>query len=258
MPCAGNVLPWKMDRILMKGNDILSTKKEPTITKIGHKRTGRLIFTLGIILNVYPKYYCCFYPYTKETVYKLQKELCGLGKTSKTTKYSLRDAETDHLFLEEVLIDVYVDPKTRRPKPHPEEHYKQAEEWLKTYKSPKFVKMDLPKDQKVYQHCMVTTDTDTDNNRHTNRNVYLRYAMDVGMKASYSGFYSHFKQDLMTYKIKKVVVLFRGETLPGTKLDVYTWEDKSDDKIVYFKIKRNEEHIIDCTVCYYTFPESRL
>ena len=38
-----------------------------------------------------------------------------------------------------------------------------------------------------------------------------------------------------------MVVLFRGETLPGTKLDVYTWEDKNDDKIVYFKIKRNED-----------------
>ena len=69
------------------------------------------------------------------------------------------------------MMDVYVDPKTRRPKPHPEEHYKQAEERLRTYKSPNFVKLDLPNDQKVYQHCMVTTDTDTDNNRYTNRNV---------------------------------------------------------------------------------------
>ena len=69
---------------------------------------------------------------------------------------------------------------------------------------------------------------------------------------------NNFKGDLMKYKIKEVIVVYRGETRPGTRADVYTWEDQNDDKKLHFKIMNKGAHINDCTICFYQFSESKL
>ena len=214
---------------------------------------GRLAFSLGLIITVYPQYYQSLCSYEKKEVYKCHAELVGLGKTSAVFEYAMKDTKTDELLLKETSPAVYVHPNTRRPIAHSQKVYDQFDEKFKIYKAPKLVRLELPTNVKMFHHSIVTTHSDCDRNRHTNRAIYIRYA-----RASISGFYNNFKGDLMKYKIKELIVLYRGETRPGIKADVYTWEDKIDGKKLHFKIMNSGEHINDCTICFYPFSESKL
>ena len=254
---AGKLLPWKLDVPLLRASSVLTSSRR-MLELTDPRMTGRLPFTLGLKILVYPQYYHCLYSYQTKEAYECDAELVGLGKTSAVFEVRMRDAKTEEILIKQTVIGVYVHPRTRRPVAHPQKVYDQFDERLKIYKAPKLVRLELPTNVKLYHHSIVTTHSDCDRNRHTNRAIYIRYAMDTGTRASTSGFYNNFKGDLMKYKIKELIVLYRGETRPGTRADVYTWEDQNDDKKLHFKIMNNGENINDCTICFYPLAESKL
>ena len=229
----------------------------PALKRIDARTVWALVFTFGIQMTFEPVFYKTVFKFGMNHPYLFQSDLVGVGKS--TLYFEDKFISTSgQLLVEEKTTFVHVDPKTRKPKPHPKAELGHFDPKLKSYRGPKFHHLHLPTAKNVYYYQCSITQCDIDHYLHTARYVYMRLAMNAGNMASTSGFYTSIKGELAGYRVKQVTVVYKGETVAGDKLDIYTWQDEQDDYKLYFKIKKKNSDVTDCTIEFYPITVSML
>ena len=261
MLISGNIPMWICPKILSVGrSQIWNSPSYRGLMDISGNMTEQrniLIFTLGTDIRVKKEFYKMAKSQALNFPLRFESEVKGLGKSSVTFEDCLTDISTGRVLSEELDSYVYASLKTRKPVSHNIEFNKEAMDQLTSFKTIRFPKLVLPQTP-VFSHSIMATHSDTDLNQHTNRNVYQRHAANTGACAAMSGFYTYFKGDLANYRMKRMITYFRGESVPGEVLEIFTWEDEQDKLKLYFKIMRGYVDICDVIVMFYSLTESKM
>ena len=249
---SGNVPPHNASLILGKAQVIIWGDREgfgKTIIKIQNSKRP---FVVGQDMKISEKFY------TKARLVwpvEISTALVGVGKTSTIMKVTLKDVKTKEVLIEDLTTLVTVDMKTRRPRMIPPENLNNLDPSLFSYKPPQYPLLEVK--GSVFVNHVLTDHTNTDGNKHINRNVYIRYVMNTASRASKEGFFSYFRGDIANYRCKRMTMTFRGEVNAGERLQMLTWEDSENKLKLYFKLMHGKRHINDCIVEFYPNFTSR-
>ena len=187
---------------------------------------------------------------------RMATTLTGLGRSSLQYEDTVTDVKTGETLVKMKNVWVFVNETTRRPAAWPEAFLKNAGPEVVANKPSKFPSIEeVPH---TFSYEVMAAPTDEDENLHIARSVYLRYCVDCGMKAMETGFYSGIEGNFDSYKVKHLIVLYKGESLPGQRVTVNTWQDKEDKLKIYFRIRRDNEILIDTIMEFYPLSVSHL
>ncbi|XP_070535714.1 uncharacterized protein [Ptychodera flava] len=207
--------------------------------------SGRLVFVKTQEMTVYPALYG---KVKRDTQLKGTCAIQYIGKSSYCFLQELQLASTGELVCVCSTLMVLIDKATRRP----------------VHFEPKFVEQSLPfvkggtvsfmrpiVDQPPsysYRYSISVPASDMDSNYHVNQSNYIKYCMDCAAFGARDHAYSLFTQDIASYPIKSLSVLYIGESRSGQILDVISWEDREKPYIIYFIIRRGKDDIYQSIV----------
>jgi len=135
---------------------------------------------------------------------------------------------------------VFVDKATRRPKAIPDWWKEKYAESAKNYESLKFSKIKRPEGVMPFKIHVVRSDIDANN--HVNWTCYVRYALD--------GLYHNVKHKLINglddfekRGLKRMELLFSGESFDDDVLDVFVWADLEEELRAHVHIEKNSNFL---------------
>ena len=235
---------WKMDcyfthiREFMRESRGLRDLEEPFLNLKGHT-----LFTVALDQH----YNKAFYKLALlDRPLRMATTLTGLGRSSLQYEDTVTDVKTGETLVKMKNVWVFVNQKTRRPAAWPEAFLKNAGPEVVANKPSKFPSIE--ESLETFSYEIVTSHTDVDYNFHLARSVYLKYCIDCGAKAAKSGFYKGIHEEFDFYQINHLLVLYKGESLPGQKIAINTWQDKTDKLKIYFRIRRGNDILIDSII----------
>eukprot|EP00058_Branchiostoma_floridae_P012605 XP_002598093.1 hypothetical protein BRAFLDRAFT_85690 [Branchiostoma floridae] len=162
-----------------------------------------------------------------------------VGRTSYELKGDVQLAGSGAVLCRFSVMSVVVDISTRRPVPLPETlrrrgHGPRPESCLPFASA-------LPA---THSQRFDVRESDLDFNGHTNQSNYIRFCCDAAASAVKSGRYPSLKRDLLSYRLKKIAMLYENEALLGDPLQVESWEIPSKPVSLGFKVTRGNDDVI--------------
>lgn len=128
---------------------------------------------------------------------------------------------------------VCVDKKSRRPIPFPLWWREKYSESGKSHQQLNLEKFDKPNETGIYSTKIAWSDTDV--NLHTNWTQYARFAVDAAHHCHQNGALKSF-DDNFANGIHKIHCYFYGESVQGDTLNVHTWEDPENHRLLLVDI----------------------
>ena len=111
----------------------------------------------------------------------------------------------------------------------------------------------------VFSHSVRIRPSDMDWNSHTNHNSYIRLCTDVATVASKNGgHFKHFTGDICDYHVRRLRILYAGESSMGDLLLVRVWEKQGVDDTLCFVISKNLKPILHCSMQFFKNTKSQL
>lgn len=147
---------------------------------------------------------------------------------------------------------VSVDKSSRRPLPLPDWWKVKYGEAGKSFSALKFHKYEKPDGVSPFKIHVVRSDID--GNQHTNWSCYVRFALD--------GLYHNVKHKLIKHfddverrGLKRMELLYSGESFDDDVLDVFVWADVDDHNKICVHIEKLSQFLFQGT---FTFHENTL
>ena len=207
---------------LVKVDKVFCLSKTLNISRKIHQRAWRERYTIPITIVT---------------------ELDHIGKTSFSTVNRMYDSDSLEEYAVEKNIYVFVDGKTRRPKPIPSDWRNQYWKYSRSRKPSAAKMVKKTEGSPSFTLDVRVAFSNTDVNGHTNLKFYMRFCSDCAAEACMAGTYKHLKKNLLHYNVKKVDCLFTGESRLGDILTVQTWQDKNNPCVLYFVIFNHNKPI---------------
>ena len=132
---------------------------------------------------------------------------------------------------------VSIDKATRRPLPLPDWWKKKYAEKAKSSQPLKFSKIDKPENVPVYTFKVARSDVD--GNNHANWSVYVRCAFDAMYHFSKTRYLSSMP-DFDQLCVKRMELLYIGESFDDDVLQVNAWEDNSQALTVIVHVNKGD------------------
>lgn len=171
-------------------------------------------------------------------------------RSSRLMESILRHPDVDRPYAKTSGIDINMDPETRKPKPFPSwwtDHYGFPQDGpRRDFKLPQ-----KPKEN-VYSSKHRVYFSDTDENKHMNYTVYVRFCCDSLCENILSGKYG---AGLNVYEIglKKMQMTYLNECNLGDILTVESWEDDVTKYTYHFEMWNGTNLSATATLYYYNF-----
>ncbi|XP_074648621.1 uncharacterized protein LOC141904071 [Tubulanus polymorphus] len=172
-----------------------------------------------------------------------------VGKSSYNTINTLSHAETGQQIASEVSQLVLIDPKVRKPVPLPGW-------WVDKYASftagGKSMRVEiLVKPKSSFIHQTKVRHSDMDGYGHTNFASYVQFSLNAAACATADGHFKGFQNDIVNYPMKSSEMTFKGESTAEDILNVATWEDSNNQKIIHCQIYKATDLIYQQTMTFY-------
>ncbi|XP_045208646.2 uncharacterized protein LOC123560542 isoform X2 [Mercenaria mercenaria] len=244
LDCSGEkILPWSLMKLFdsCEPSDFWPNQDEPK-GPVHDKVLYMLNYELEIDEALYtsdsPKF-----PLIIDNTVKYVK------RASRFTETILRHPEVERPYVRCSGVDVNMDPETRKPKTFPlwwKEHFNFPTEGPKReFKIP-------PKPAKVFSSEHRVYFSDTDENKHMNYTVYVRFCCDSFYENVLAGKYGA-SLDVYEIGVKKLQITYLKECNLGDILTVESWEDEFTKDTYHFEIWNGSDLSATVTISYYNF-----
>lgn len=233
---------WAISLLFQANRAVGMTNSFMYMDKLRIKNVGHVITKQ--ILDINP----LVYRYTYKTPIKLRflMEMKEVGNSSIIFGTALYDEETGIKLAQNLLKFVQINTETRKSLPFPS-WFQTSLSHLKMTGNSKFTSLNrttLPETPENYfQWKVIVRYSDLDRNMHSNQATYLKLFMDCATKAAKSGYYRHFKTDMCWFNVEHVAINYIGESFVDDELEIYTWQDNSDDSKIFFSCCKDKKRI---------------
>ena len=182
-----------------------------------------------------------------------------IGQKSFSLVFQLWDKETGAFLLQSEHQFIYIDQKTRKAVPLPQN--------VKTYKEQFpchefFIEVRTkPADpNKVYTATFKIVASDMDKRYHTTQSIYYRFALDAAYEAWKLGFIQGFLTDPCEYEVKSFQGKHVTETFAGEHIFVSLWEDDVSNLTLHFEINKVKDnvYVMYQKIVFYPLTNSKL
>lgn len=146
---------------------------------------------------------------------------------------------------------VSIDKSSRRPMALPDWWREKYGETGKDVQQLKFHKFERPEGLTAFK--VHVTRSDIDGNNHTNWSCYVRFALD-GLYHNVKHKLIKIMDDLEKRGLKKMELLYSGESFDDDVLDVYVWPDTEDHTRVYAHIDKLNHFLFQGTFTFHEKP----
>ncbi len=103
---------------------------------------------------------------------------------------------------------------------------------------------DLPsRPPQYFSQSIQVRHSDTDNLYHVNQANYIKFCLDAGTEATRLGKFRVLTGDLLSYRIKSIECVYKGESVPGDTLAVHVWQDERDPGQLLSQIEKQDRVI---------------
>lgn len=68
--------------------------------------------------------------------------------------------------------------------------------------------------------------------------------MDSATKASNSGYFRHFKNDMCWFNVEKIAINYIGESWADDELVICVWQDEKEETKIYFSVLKEKKRIM--------------
>ncbi|XP_045207950.2 uncharacterized protein LOC123559889 [Mercenaria mercenaria] len=175
-------------------------------------------------------------------------------RASRFTEKKLRHPAVERQYARCSAVEVNMDPETRKPKPFPswwKEHFNFPTEGPKReFKIPPKPEANVfSSEHRVYF-------SDTDENKHMNYTVYVRFCCDSFCENVIAGKYG-VSLDVYETGVKKLQVSYLKECNLGDILTVESWEDNVTKDTYHFEIWNGSALSATVTISYHNFRNER-
>ncbi|XP_052818893.1 uncharacterized protein LOC128244839 isoform X2 [Mya arenaria] len=173
-----------------------------------------------------------------------------IGSTSLNSIATVRTLDGVDL-IKNVNQVVSVDKSSRRPLRLPEWWKEKYEESAKKFSALKFDRYAKPATLPSFK--VHVTRSDQDGNNHTNWSCYVRFGLDGLYHNVKHGLVQHFN-DLEKRGLKRMELLFSGESFDDDILDVYVWNDPDDVNKVRVHVEKEGVFLFQGMFEYFADP----
>lgn len=247
LDCSGEkILPWSLLKLFESCdlNDFWPFQDDP---QGSHHES--VIYSLNLELEIDEAMYRTDtpkFPLIIDSTFKYVK------RSSRLVEYILRHAEITRPYARMSGVDVNMDPETRKPKPFPtwwSEHYNFPTDGQKSE-----FKLPLKPKENVFSSKHRVYFSDTDENKHMNFTVYVRFCYNSFCENVLSGKYG---ADFNVYEIglKKLQITYLKECNLGDILTVESWEDDVTKDAYYFEMWNGADLSATVTMSYHNLSE---
>ena len=180
---------------------------------------------------------------------KVNFHLGYLGSASLNTVATLHNAATGQVLASNTNTVVCVDKTTRKPTLIPDwwkEKYANAVIGNRKLQIEPF---PTPDDAFCYQVKVSWSDVDI--YKHNNYISYIKYCLDAAMDAMVKGELEKFEGDITEHFVKRMEVLYIGESLACDIIDVFVWQDASDHNTLFFSMNNGTKNIFQSQIQFF-------
>ena len=100
-----------------------------------------------------------------------------------------------------------------------------------------------PRPQHYFSYSIFVRHSDTDWLYHSNQASYFTYCMDAATEGAKLGHFRLLKGDLLSYPIKSMECLYKGESLPGDEIKISVWENTENLLEIFSQIEKENKVI---------------
>ena len=178
-------------------------------------------------------------------------ELVAFENSSVTIHYEARDAADGELLMTLRSKLALVNEATRKSERLSDEfREKYARQHQPAFVLPKHEALVIPSN--AFCDRLQIRPSDIDSMGHANNSVYIRMCSDCATIASVKhGHFLRFGNDLASRHVKTLNMLYSKECMLGDVVDVYVWDDATQNDLLHFQIKNNSIVLFHMLVEYY-------